>query len=60
MTDTIDGGLPTHYRIFEMWFRDHDLLRAALLSPEGQAMVADIPNFATGGATTLLSEVSEG
>ena len=60
MTDTLDGGLPTHYRIFEMWFADYDLLRAALVSAEGQAMVADIPNFATGGATTLLSEVSEG
>lgn len=29
-------------------------LRAALASPEGQAAAADLPNFASGGATLLI------
>ena len=29
-------------------------LRAALASPEGQAVAADLPNFASGGATLLI------
>jgi hypothetical protein len=33
-------------------------LQASMGSPEGQAAVADIPNYATGGATTLVSEVT--
>jgi len=29
-------------------------LNAALASPEGQAAAADLPNFASGGATLLI------
>jgi uncharacterized protein (TIGR02118 family) len=29
-------------------------LSAALASPEGQAAAADLPNFASGGATLLI------
>ncbi len=52
-------GIPTYHRLEEIWFESYDMLEAALGSPEGQALVAGIPEFATGGATTLLSEVSE-
>lgn len=31
-----------------------DAIKAALGSPEGQAAVADIPNYATGGGPTIL------
>ena len=31
-------------------------LEAALASPEGRAAVADVPNFATGGATFLFDD----
>lgn len=31
-------------------------VHAALASPEGQATAADLPNFATGGATILVYE----
>jgi uncharacterized protein (TIGR02118 family) len=31
-------------------------VNAALASPEGQAAAADLPNFATGGATLLIYE----
>jgi hypothetical protein len=30
-----------------------------LASPAGQAAVADVPNYATGGATFLYSEVAD-
>jgi EthD protein. len=30
-----------------------------LASPEGQAAVDDVPNFATGGATFLYTEVED-
>ena len=30
-----------------------------LASPEGLAAVADVPNYATGGATLLYTEVEE-
>jgi hypothetical protein len=33
-----------------------EAIGAAVASPEGQAAVADIPNFATGGATVLTYE----
>jgi uncharacterized protein (TIGR02118 family) len=31
-------------------------IQAALASPEGQATAADLPNFASGGATLLIYE----
>jgi hypothetical protein len=37
----------------EAEFDDAEALGAALASPEGQAVVADIPNYATGGAVIL-------
>ena len=30
-----------------------------LASPEGKAAVADVPNYATGGATFLYTEIEE-
>ena len=54
---TPDGGEPPYYRIAELWFDSQDDMRAAMGSEEGQATVADIPNFATGGATVLVGEV---
>jgi hypothetical protein len=30
-----------------------------LASPEGQAAVADVPNYANGGATFLYTEIEE-
>ena len=57
VVDTMDDDAP-YYRIFEFWFEDLDGLQASMGSPEGQAAVADIPNYATGGATTLVSEVT--
>jgi uncharacterized protein (TIGR02118 family) len=55
---TPDGSQPAYYRIFEFWFDTPDDLQAAFGSPEGQALVADVANFATGGLTILISETS--
>ncbi|HWE08265.1 MAG TPA: EthD family reductase [Solirubrobacteraceae bacterium] len=54
---TPDGSAPPYYRLAEIWFDAQEELQAAMSSPEGQAAVADIGNFATGGATVLIAEV---
>jgi uncharacterized protein (TIGR02118 family) len=41
----------------EVWFDSEQDLQASMGSDEGQATVADIPAFATGGATVVISEV---
>jgi uncharacterized protein (TIGR02118 family) len=55
---TPDGSAPAYYRIAELYFDDLDHLKSVLGSPEGQATAGDLPNFATGGFTMLISEVA--
>ena len=52
-----EGSAPPYYRTFEGYFEDMEQLQGGMSSPEGQAASADIPNFATGGATVFISEV---
>jgi uncharacterized protein (TIGR02118 family) len=40
-------------------FDSMEAIQAALTSPEGQAVVADLPNFATGGAEVLLYDETD-
>lgn len=54
---TPDGSDLPCYRIAELWYDNQDDLQASLGSPEGQAAVADIPNFASGGAQTFVAAV---
>jgi len=54
---TPDGGDPPYHRVFEFWFDSQEDLQAAMGSPEGQETAADVPNFATGGATILIAQV---
>lgn len=54
---TPDGQRPEFYRIAELWFDSQHQMQATLGSPEGQATVGDLPNFATGGVTILVSEI---
>jgi uncharacterized protein (TIGR02118 family) len=49
--DEPDGG--PYYAVFEATFASAEALGAALASPEGQAVQADVPNYATGGAVVL-------
>ena len=54
---TPDGAKPTFYRTFEFWFENEDALGRTMGSPEGKAAVDDLPRFATGGVTVLISAV---
>lgn len=54
---TVDNGPSPYYRIAELWFENTERMGEAMTSPVGQAMAADLRNFATGGATFLVSEV---
>lgn len=46
------GSAP--YLVAILSFDSISAVQAALASPEGQAAAADLPNFASGGATLLL------
>jgi uncharacterized protein (TIGR02118 family) len=55
---TPTGGAPAFYRIADIYFDDLPHLQRAMASPEGQATAGDLSNFATGGATLLISEAA--
>jgi uncharacterized protein (TIGR02118 family) len=57
---SMDGSECPYYLQAELWFDDAAALRACFASPEGQAAAADVPNFATGGATMLVSDIVSG
>jgi uncharacterized protein (TIGR02118 family) len=52
-----DGSAPPFYRMFEAWFENGEHLSAVTGSPAWQKVEADVPKFATGGVTILLSQV---
>jgi uncharacterized protein (TIGR02118 family) len=54
---TPDQTPAAYYRIAELWFGTPEEMKASLSSPEGRAIVADMQNFATGGATVLVAQV---
>ena len=54
---TPDGSPAAYHRIAEVWFESAAVLDASMGSAEGQAAVADIPNFASGGATVVISTI---
>jgi len=54
---TPDGGKPPFYRMFDFWFESEDALKQTMGSAEGKAAVEDLPKFATGGVTVLVSAV---
>src|ERR671917_1960852 len=54
---TPDGSEPPYYRIAELYFEDMEQMQQSLASEEGQATVADVQNFATGGVTFYFSEI---
>ena len=51
------GGASPYYCVFEADFDDAAALSAAQESTEGQAVRADVPNYATGGAVVLNYEL---
>jgi uncharacterized protein (TIGR02118 family) len=54
---TPDGSAPPYYRVAELWFDSAEEMQASLATPEGQAPGADVPNYATGGATVLIAAI---
>ena len=52
-----DGNPPPFYYVADLYMESRQEFEQLLASPEGQAAVADVPNYATGGATFLYTEV---
>ena len=52
-----DGVNPAFYRMAELYFADQGHMEKSLASAEGQATVADLQKFATGGTTILIGSV---
>ena len=50
----VEGERPPFYLIVGLYAETRADLEAMLASPEGQAAVADVPRFATGGATFMF------
>jgi uncharacterized protein (TIGR02118 family) len=50
------GEIPPYYRIAHLVFASMTDLQGGVASPEGQATVADLSNFATGGVTLLRAQ----
>jgi uncharacterized protein (TIGR02118 family) len=54
---TPDGQPSPYYYVAELSMDSRADFETLLASPEGQAAVADVPNYATGGVTFLYTEV---
>ncbi|MDY6948041.1 MAG: EthD family reductase [Pseudomonadota bacterium] len=52
-----DGSAAAYYRIFEIWFDSQAEMTAITGTPEWKKVVADVPNFATGGVTRVMSKL---
>jgi len=52
---SLDDNPPPYYLLAELSWPSGEALSAALGSPEAQAAVADVPNFATGGVTMFVA-----
>lgn len=55
---TADGALPEYYRMAELYFDSQEQMDSVMSSAAAQVAVADIANFASGGATVLVGQVS--
>ena len=54
------GDQPSpYYYIADLYMESRAEFEKLLASPEGQAAVADVPNYATGGVTFVYSEIEE-
>ena len=55
-----DGSDGAFFWVFVGEWESHAAITAALGSPEGQAAVADIPNYSTAAPTILYLDASDG
>jgi uncharacterized protein (TIGR02118 family) len=54
-----DGQPLPYYYVADLYMDSREDFDRLLASPEGQAAVADVPNYATGGVTFLYTNVEE-
>ena len=52
-----DGSPGPFYRIFEIWFDSQADMSAITATAEWKKVVADVPNFASGGITRVVSKL---
>ena len=50
-----DGAAPAFYRVTELWFKNAAALKTVTSRPGWKKIVDDVPNFASGGATILIT-----
>lgn len=54
------AGTPSpYYYVADLYMESREEFEALLASPEGQAAVADVPKYATGGVTFIYTDVEE-
>lgn len=51
---TPDGQKAEYYRMAELYFSSVEQMQETMGSPEGQATVNDLSNFATGGVNVIV------
>ena len=51
---TPDGKKADYYRMAELYFTSLEQMQETMASPEGQATVNDLSNFATGGVNVIV------
>ena len=51
---TPDGKKADYYRMAELYFDSLEQMQETMSSPEGQATVNDLSNFATGGVNVIV------
>lgn len=56
---TPDGQKADYYRMAELYFTSMEQMQETMSSPEGQATVDDLSNFATGGVNVIVG-ITEG
>ncbi|MFP5020486.1 EthD family reductase [Pseudonocardia phyllosphaerae] len=56
VVELADGSRAPYYRVSQMSYDDLAALRAGIESEDGRSTIADLANFATGGATLLVVE----
>lgn len=52
-----DGSKAAYYRQADLFFSGPEQLQQTMASPEGQAVAADLTNFATGGVKMIIGVV---
>jgi uncharacterized protein (TIGR02118 family) len=53
-----DGSAPPFFRMFEAWFDSIEHMNAMFGTPAWAKVRADVPTFATGGVTRMVSKVA--